>query len=110
MRSKEALKAHLVTFSSDNAARISSGIVSPQARSYTTTGPPSTETPKSSISNSSDSAYLADIYQDALELKQASEAVAEILDKDPNLELEEHRMLRVRMKHFMEEHIGKMNL
>ena len=53
---------------------------------------------------------LADIYQDALELKQASEAVAEILDKDPNLELEEHRMLRVRMKHFMEEHIGKMNL
>ena len=53
---------------------------------------------------------LADIYQDALELKQASEAVAEILDKDPNLELEEHRMLRVRMKHFMEEQIGKMNL
>ena len=43
-------------------------------------------------------------------MKQASEAVAEILDKDPNLELEEHRMLRVRMKHFMEEHIGKMNL
>ena len=63
------------------------------------------------IRQSGDLAFeLADIYQDALELKQASEAVAEILDKDPNLELEEHRMLRVRMKHFMEEHIGKMNL
>lgn len=63
------------------------------------------------IRQSGDLAFeLADIYQDALELKQASEAVAEILDKDPNLELEEHRMLRVRMKHFMEEQIGKMNL
>ena len=63
------------------------------------------------IRQSGDLAFeLADIYQDALELKQASEAVSEILDKDPDLELEEHRLLRVRMQHFMEEQIGKMNL
>ena len=50
------------------------------------------------------------IGQDASELKQASEAVAEILNKDPDLELEEHKLLRLRMKRFMEEQIGKMNL
>ena len=43
-------------------------------------------------------------------MKQASEAVAEILNKDPDLELEEHKLLRLRMKRFMEEQIGKMNL
>ena len=63
------------------------------------------------IRQSGDFAFeLADIYQDASELKQASEAVAEILNKDPNLELEEHKLLRLRMKRFMEEQIGKMNL
>ena len=41
------------------------------------------------------------IYQDALELKQASEAVSEILDKDPDLELEEEA-IRVAKK-YMEE-------
>ena len=63
------------------------------------------------IRQSGDFAFeLADIYQDASEFKQASEAVAEILNKDPNLELEEHKLLRLRMKRFMEEQIGKMNL
>ena len=63
------------------------------------------------IRQSGDFAFeLADIYQDASELKQASEAVAEILNKDPDLELEEHKLLRLRMKRFMEEQIGKMNL
>ena len=47
--SKEALKAHFVIISSDSAAKISVGISSPAVRSYTTTGPLSTETPKSSI-------------------------------------------------------------
>src|SRR5699024_4356313 len=37
---------------------ISSGTVSPDARSYTVTSPPSTDTPKSRISKSGDSAYL----------------------------------------------------
>ena len=50
MGSKEALKAHFVIDSSDNAARISSGTVSPQARLYICTGPPFMETPKRSKS------------------------------------------------------------
>ena len=51
MRSKDALNAHFVTFSSISAFNISSGSVSPQARSVTQTSPPSTEYPKSKISN-----------------------------------------------------------
>lgn len=43
MRSKDALNAHFVTFSSISAFNISSGIVPPQARSITQTSPPSTE-------------------------------------------------------------------
>lgn len=42
IRSKDALKAHLMTVSSSRAAIISSGIFSPQARSTTCTGPEST--------------------------------------------------------------------
>ena len=41
-----------------NADRISAGISSPCARSYTATSPPFTETPKRSISNAGDSIYL----------------------------------------------------
>src|SRR5699024_4761321 len=57
-RSKDALYAHLITESSESAWMISSGTVSPDARSYTVTSPPSTDTPKSRISKSGDEAYL----------------------------------------------------
>ena len=57
-RSKAALKAHLIMLLSVSAARISLEIFSPCARSYTTTSPPFTETPNSSISNAGDSTYL----------------------------------------------------
>lgn len=56
--SKVALNAHLMTELSVNADRISAGISSPCARSYTATSPPFTETPKRSISNAGDSTYL----------------------------------------------------
>ena len=56
--SNVALNAHLITLSSVRAARISVRIFSPCARSYTTTSPPFTETPKRSISNAGDSTYL----------------------------------------------------
>ena len=36
---------------------------------------------------------IADIYTDAKVLKSASEAAGEVLDKDPELELEENNLL-----------------
>ncbi len=63
------------------------------------------------IRQSGDLAFqLADIYQDAEVLEKASAAVGEILAKDPDLESEEHHVLQVRMQHFMDEQIKKMNL
>ena len=56
--SKVAINAHLITLVSVRAVRISAGIFSPCARSYTTTSPPFTEIPKRSISNAGDSTYL----------------------------------------------------
>lgn len=53
---------------------------------------------------------LADIYQDADVLQDASEAVKMILTADPNLSGEEHVALHKKMECFMEEQIGKMNL
>ena len=55
---RKILKAHFVTVLFVSASNISSGIVSPQARSYTITLPPSMDTPNSKISKLSDSAYL----------------------------------------------------
>ena len=51
MRSKDALNADFRTVVSDKAEMSWSGSFSPQARSYTSTGPPSTDTPKSSMPN-----------------------------------------------------------
>lgn len=53
---------------------------------------------------------IADIYQDAKELQQASESVAEILQQDPNLELEKHASLRLEMQRFAEDEMKKMSL
>ncbi len=53
---------------------------------------------------------LADIYQDAGELQQASESVKEILEKDPELEMEEHMILQLEMQRFVEDEMRKMSL
>ncbi len=53
---------------------------------------------------------LGDIYQDADVLKMASEAVTDILEEDPELELQEHAGLRRQMNRFMDEQMKKMNL
>ena len=63
------------------------------------------------IRQSGDLAFqLADIYQDAAILQQASEAVHHVLDDDPDLEKEEHYALKVQMDHFMENQLKRMNL
>ncbi|MGN1158388.1 MAG: DNA helicase RecG, partial [Agathobacter sp.] len=63
------------------------------------------------VRQSGDLAFdIGDIYQDAKELQQASEAVREILDSDPELLLEEHAALKRQMKRFMDEQIKKMTL
>lgn len=63
------------------------------------------------VRQSGDLAFdIADIYQDAKELQQASEAVKEILEADPMLEEEEHKALKKEMKRFMDEQIKKMTL
>lgn len=63
------------------------------------------------IRQSGDLAFqLADIYQDADVLQNASEAVKEVLSDDPNLEKEENRALRLQMNKFMNEQIKRMNL
>ena len=53
---------------------------------------------------------LADIYQDADVLKLASEAVDDILDKDPDLEEEDHVILKRKMKEFENVQLKRMNL
>ncbi len=53
---------------------------------------------------------LADIYQDAPVLQQASEAVALILDEDPDLAMESHAILQRKMDQFLEDKIDRMNL
>ena len=63
------------------------------------------------IRQSGDLAFqLADIYQDAPVLQQASEAVASILDEDPELEMESHAILQRKMDQFLEDKIDRMNL
>ena len=63
------------------------------------------------IRQSGDLAFqLADIYQDADVLQNASEAVKKVLSDDPDLEKEENRTLRLQMNKFMDEQIKRMNL
>lgn len=63
------------------------------------------------IRQSGDLAFqLADIYQDAPVLQQASEAVASILDEDSELAMESHAILQRKMDQFLEDKIDRMNL
>ena len=63
------------------------------------------------IRQSGDLAFsLADIYQDAAVLKEASEAVKQVLAEDPDLEKESHKNLKRRMQQVEEEQLSQMTL
>ncbi len=63
------------------------------------------------IRQSGDLAFtLADIYQDADLLQDASRASKKILDNDPELLAETHTALHKKMEIFIEGQLGKMNL
>ena len=53
---------------------------------------------------------LADIYQDAAVLQEASEEVKTILEEDPELTGPGHHILQKKMMQFQEEQLSKMNL
>ena len=53
---------------------------------------------------------LGDIYQDASILQKAADSVKEILSEDPDLESEQHKILKHHMDRFMENQLKKMNL
>lgn len=54
--------------------------------------------------------HIADIYQDAKELQEASECVNEILQSDPNLEEHQHQKMKEQMQKFIYEQISKIVL
>lgn len=53
---------------------------------------------------------IADIYTDAKVLKSASEAAGEVLDKDPELELEENRYLAEKVSGYTVKCLEKLNI
>ena len=53
---------------------------------------------------------IADIYTDAKVLKNASEAAGEVLDKDPELELEENRYLAEKVSEYTDKCLEKLNI
>ena len=53
---------------------------------------------------------IADIYTDAKVLKSASEAAGEVLDKDPELELEENRFLAEKVSEYTVKCLEKLNI
>ena len=53
---------------------------------------------------------LADIYQDASVLKEASDAVKNLLEDDPDLQKEEHLLLQQKMDLLLKEQLSKMTL
>lgn len=53
---------------------------------------------------------IADIYTDAKVLKSASEAAGEVLDKDPELELEENRYLAEKVSEYIVKCLEKLNI
>lgn len=53
---------------------------------------------------------LADIYVDSATLKLASTAAKKLLDTDPELEKQEHRMLRDRLKEYMNCVMSNLNI
>ena len=63
------------------------------------------------IRQSGDLAFqLGDIYQDAAILQKAADCVKEILSDDPDLESDQHKILKHHMDRFMENQLKKMNL
>ncbi len=63
------------------------------------------------IRQSGDLAFdIGDIYQDATELQDAAESVKEILETDPELEIEGHAALKREMQRFVEEQMRNMTL
>ena len=63
------------------------------------------------IRQSGDLAFdIGDIYQDATELQNAAESVKEILETDPELEQEEHGVLKRELQRFVDEQIKNMTL
>ena len=53
---------------------------------------------------------LADIYQDAYIMQRASEEVADILGKDPELSSEDHKNLKDYLELFLADRRNKLNL
>lgn len=53
---------------------------------------------------------IADIYTDAKVIKSASEAAGEVLDKDPELELEENRYLAEKVSEYTVKCLEKLNI
>ena len=53
---------------------------------------------------------LADIYQDAYIMQRASEEVADILGKDPELSSEDHKNLKDYLELFLSDQRNKLNL
>ena len=63
------------------------------------------------IRQSGDLAFdIGDIYQDATELQDAAESVKEILEKDSELEMDEHSALKRQMQRFMDDKMKNMIL
>ena len=53
---------------------------------------------------------LADIFTDANILKTVSEEVKQLLEHDPELEMEEHQELKKRLEEYLQSHYDKLNL
>lgn len=63
------------------------------------------------IRQSGDLAFtLADIYQDASVLQDASKAVTELLEEDPMLLKEENQLIKIQIEEYQKEHLDKMTL
>ena len=54
--------------------------------------------------------HLADIYQDASVLQDASEAVDALLEEDPDLSMESHHLIKCSMEEYQRDNLGKMTL
>lgn len=54
--------------------------------------------------------HLADIYQDASVLQNASEAVTSVLEEDPELAQDRHQLLKCSIEEYQRANMGKMTL
>lgn len=53
---------------------------------------------------------IGDVFTDADILKAASGEAAKLLERDPDLELEEHQMLKAKLRQYQQEGLAKMSL